>query len=100
MISLVPLIVKIGPWLLAAAGVVFGLFRHQQAKVDSAAADQKVAAANAQIAQSQTAEAQASVTALQAGSDAATARANVDSDVAGMAAQEVRDELQDWTRRN
>ncbi|WP_175796322.1 hypothetical protein [Burkholderia anthina] len=100
MISVVPLLVKIGPWLLAVVGVVFGLFRHQQAKVESAAADQKVAEAQAQIAQSQTAEAQASASALRAGNDASAARTGINSDVAGMSAQEVRDELQDWTRRN
>ncbi|WP_143747993.1 hypothetical protein [Burkholderia sp. JKS000303] len=100
MISVVPLIFKIGPWLLAAAGVVFGLFRHQRAKVDSAAADKMVAEASAQVAQLQTAEAQASATAMQAGSDAAAARTGINNDLTGMSAEEVRDELQAWTRRN
>ncbi|WP_244119057.1 hypothetical protein [Burkholderia gladioli] len=86
--------------LAGAVGVIFGLFRHQQAKATTAAADQKVAEAQTQVAQQQTADAQANATAAQAGGDAAAARTQIDSDVAAKPAQEVKDELQnDWTRQ-
>lgn len=85
--------------LTGVAGVIFGLFRHQQAKATRAAADQKVAEAQTQVAQQQTAEAQANATAAQAGGDAAAARTQIESDVAGEPVQEVRNDLQDWTHR-
>ncbi|WP_186130184.1 hypothetical protein [Burkholderia gladioli] len=85
--------------IAGAAGIVFGLFRHQQAKATTAAADQKVAEAHAQVAQQQTADAQANSTAAQAGSDAAAARTATDGAVSGMTTEEVKDALDSWTRK-
>ncbi|VWB70721.1 hypothetical protein [Burkholderia lata] len=98
MITVLPILVKLGPWLLAVAGILFGLFRHQQAKADSAAAKAQGAAADEKIAQAQMADAQASEAAQAAANDAGAARTSADSQVAAMPASEVRNELQDWTR--
>ncbi|WP_186249157.1 MULTISPECIES: hypothetical protein [unclassified Burkholderia] len=98
MTAILPLLLKLGPWLIAGAGVLFGLFRHQQAKADIAAAKAQGAAADAKVAQAQTADAQANAAAQAAASDAGAARTSADSQIAGMPASEVHDELQDWTR--
>ncbi|MBU9196032.1 hypothetical protein MJS38_14740 [Burkholderia gladioli] len=84
--------------IAGAAGIIFGLFRHQQAKATTAAADQKVAEAQAQVAKQQTADAQANTTAAQAGSDATAARTATESVVSGMSTEEVKDALDPWTR--
>lgn len=52
------------PWLISGAAIVFGLFRHQQAKTATAKASAKVAQAQASIATS-------NVTAALAGQQAA-----------------------------
>ena len=98
MTAVLPILLKFGPWLLAAAGVLFGLFRHQQAKADIAAAKAQGAAADEKIAQAQAADAQANAAAQAAAADAGAARASEETDIAGMPASEVRNELQDWTR--
>jgi hypothetical protein len=98
MTALLPLLIKIGPWLLGALGLAFGLFRHQQAKTATAQADAAKAQAGQQVAVQQVAEAQANADAQKAGSDAAAARTAVDNAVAAKPADEVRNELQNWTR--
>ncbi|EKS9815533.1 hypothetical protein QDD76_007075 [Burkholderia cepacia] len=46
---MLPILVKFGPWLLAAAGVLFGMFRHQQAATATAKAAATVAQAQATV---------------------------------------------------
>lgn len=84
--------------LVALSGVVFGLFRHQQAKVATAQADAVKAQAGQQIAAQQVAETQANADAQKAGSDATAARVAIDNAVAAKPVDEVRNELQNWTR--
>lgn len=98
MTAIIPLLLKIGPWLLGAFGIAFGLFRHQQAKTATAQADAVKAQANQQVAVQQIAEVQANADAQKAGSNAAKARAEIDNDVAAKPADEVRNELDQWTR--
>ncbi len=99
MTAILPLLLKAGPWLLAAAGVLFGLFRHQQARVATAQASEVKAQAGQQVAAQQVAETQANADAQKAGSDAAAARTDVDNAIAAKPTDEVRNELQDWTRK-
>ncbi|WP_124076346.1 hypothetical protein [Burkholderia gladioli] len=90
--------------LLGGVAAAAGAWLHGKstgAKQATQAAAGQIAEAHAatQAAQSQAADAQAAATAAQAGTDASTARAAIDNDVAGMPAQEVRDALDPWTRR-
>lgn len=98
MTALLPLLLKIGPWLLALAGAIFGAFRHQQAKTAAAQANQKVAQAQQQVSEQRAAEAQANEAAQKAGSDAATARTDIENQIATQPKDEVRNELDKWTR--
>ncbi|MFY4697911.1 hypothetical protein [Burkholderia glumae] len=86
--------------LAAAAGAwLHGKSTGAKQATQVAAGQIAEARAAAQAAQSQTADAQAAASAAQAGTDASAARAAIDNDVAGMPAQEVRDELRNnWTR--
>lgn len=97
------IIASIWPYLLSGAvalgGVVFGMFRHQQAKTATAQADAAKAQAGQQVAAQQVAETQANADAQKAGSDAAAARTDIDNAVAAQPTDEVRNELQDWTRK-
>lgn len=70
MTTILPLILKLGPWLLAMAGVLFGLLRHQQAATATAKAQATVAQAAAQSEASNAAAAQAGQQAAVAASDA------------------------------
>lgn len=98
MTAILPLLFKAGPWILGALGIAFGLFRHQQAKTATAQANEAKAQAGQQIAAQQVAETQANADAQKAGSDAAKARTDIDNDVAAKPANEVKSELQNWTR--
>jgi len=60
---------KFGPWLLGLAGLLFGAFRHQQAKADKARAAQQVAEADKRAAVNDAANAQANAIGAQAGAD-------------------------------
>jgi len=99
---MIAILSSIWPYVLsgvvALGGVVFGLFRHQQAKVATAQADAVKAQAAQQVAAQQVAETQANADAQKAGSDAAATRAAVDNAVAAQPANEVRHDLQNWTR--
>lgn len=96
---LLDLLAKAWPLILAAAGILFGLFRHQQAKTAIAKANQKAAEADARAAQNDAALAKANETAAQAGAAAVKERENVENDIAagkpGDAAQQLRN---DWSR--
>ncbi|TDV06076.1 hypothetical protein [Paraburkholderia caballeronis] len=84
--------------LTGAGGVLFGLFRHQQAKTATAQAAQVKAEAQQQVAAQQVAETQANADAQKAGSAAAVVRTDIDNQVAATPPSEVHDELQNWTR--
>lgn len=82
MTAMLAILAKVWPFILMAAGVIFGMFRHQQAKTATAQADQKVAEAQAKIAQNNAALAQANQAGAQAGADNAKVRHDED-DTAG-----------------
>jgi hypothetical protein len=97
--AILPLLIKLGPLVLGALGILFGLFRHQQAKTATAQADAVKAQAGQQVAAQQVAETQANADAQKAGSDAAAVRTDIDNTIAAQPTDEVRNELQDWTRK-
>ncbi|ALJ98710.1 MULTISPECIES: hypothetical protein [Burkholderia] len=104
--TIIPILLKFGPWLLAAAGVLFGMFRHQQARAVTAQAGQKAAEAQAtaaaareQVAQSANAEAQANADAAQAGAAAAKERSDAETNVGALPAGGAEQQLRDgWSR--
>lgn len=63
---------KLIPWVLGAAGVLFGLFRHQQAKITTAEANQKVTEVTSEAAQ---ANAEAEIRRAETQKNAALAKA-------------------------
>lgn len=79
MTGMLALALKVGPWLLAALGVLFGVFRHQQASTATAKANQKAAEADAKVAQKDAALAQANEAGAQAGADNAKVRRDEDA---------------------
>ncbi|RAS11262.1 hypothetical protein [Cupriavidus alkaliphilus] len=86
------------PFLLAAPGVVFGWIRHLQARAATADAKATAARAERQVAQQRESEAKANADAQQAGADATAARVGIENDVAAKPPDEVRNELDRWTR--
>jgi hypothetical protein len=90
------------PYILAALGVIGGLFGiawgNKTAKTAQAQADTAKAQAVAQVSVEQTAEAQANQAAAQTGAAAVAARTDVENTVAAQPAAEVKNELQAWTR--
>ncbi len=91
------------PYILAALGLIGGAFGiawgRKSAQTASAQVDAAKAQASQQVAVQQVAEAQANAAAQKAGSDAAAARTQIDNAVAAQPTDEVRNELQDWTRK-
>lgn len=69
MTAVLAALVKFGPWLLGLAGVLFGAFRHQQAKAEQSKAAQQVAEADKRAADNDAANAQANAAGAQAGAD-------------------------------
>ncbi|MDN7893034.1 hypothetical protein QZM93_30985 [Burkholderia cepacia] len=81
--TIIPILLKFGPWLLAAAGVLFGMFRHQQAAAATAKAAATVAQAQATVDAGNAAAAQVGQQAAAAAADAqqqAAATPNSDLD--------------------
>ncbi|MCO1396429.1 hypothetical protein [Burkholderia cenocepacia] len=80
--TIIPILLKFGPWLLAAAGVLFGIFRHQQAATATAKAQATVARAAAESEASNAAAAQVGQQAAAAAAGAQQqAAATPDSDL-------------------
>lgn len=79
MTALLEILAKAWPFILAAGGVMFGMFRHQQAKTATAKADQKAAEADAKVAQNDAALAQANQAGAQAGAENAKVRRDEDT---------------------
>ncbi|MGO4763802.1 hypothetical protein AB4120_14795 [Cupriavidus sp. 2KB_3] len=99
MTAALAILAKIWPFLLAAGGVIFGMFRHQQAKSASAEAGQKVAEAEAKVAHAAKSEAEANAVAARAGADASRERTNVEKEIAAGPAGESAERLRsDWSR--
>lgn len=82
MTTILSILADAWPFVLAAVGVLFGLFRHQQAKADAAEAKQKEAEADAHIARNDAAVAQANQAGAQVGADNAKVRRDEDAAVA------------------
>ncbi|WP_186425103.1 hypothetical protein [Cupriavidus metallidurans] len=83
MTAILAALVEFGPWVLGALGVLFGMFRHQQAKSTEAAANQKAAEADARAAQVDAVQAKANQDAARAGADNAKVRRDEDAAAAG-----------------
>lgn len=97
--TIVAMLLKFGPWVLGLLGILFGMFRHQQAKTATAEAGQKVAEAEQSKAQNDAALAAANQAGAQAGADNAKVRRDEDATAgnlpAGDAARVLHDE---WGR--
>jgi hypothetical protein len=90
---------KAWPFLIAAVGVIFGMFRHQQAKATSADAGRKVAEAQTVVAQVTASAAKSNADAAQAGAAAIKERTNVENEIAAMPAGGAAERLRnDWSR--
>ncbi|GAA7771026.1 hypothetical protein RN01_29930 [Cupriavidus sp. SHE] len=83
MTALLAILAKIWPFLLTAGGIIFGMFRHQQAAKTEAQAKQREAEADAQVAQANAVLAKANEDAARAGADNAKVRRDEDAAVAG-----------------
>ena len=79
MTAAIEVLTSLWPFLVAAAGVVFGMFRHQQAKSATAKAKQTEAEATAHAARNDAALAQANQAGAQAGADNAKVRRDEDA---------------------
>lgn len=113
MIAILGMLGSTWPYLLAGAGVLWGVFKHLQSNSKDAAADKKVAQAQTAVAQAQTAvaqaqttlaqandaSAQANATAAQAGAESLKEKVNVTNDVTSMPAGAAAAELRsDWSK--
>jgi hypothetical protein len=83
MTAVIAILAKIWPFLLAAGGVVFGMFRHQQAAKTEAQAKQREAEADSHAAQTDAIQAKANQDAARAGADNAKVRRDEDAAAAG-----------------
>lgn len=90
------------PYLLGALGLIGGAFGIVWGRKSSQTAKAQVSAAQAgataEVQTEQTAEAQANAAAAQTGAAAVAARTDADNAVAAKPADEVRNELENWTR--
>lgn len=77
--TIIALLLKFGPWVLGIIGILFGAFRHQQAKTATAEAGQKIAEAEQAKAQNDAALATANQEGAQAGAYNAEVRRNEDA---------------------
>jgi hypothetical protein len=100
MTALLDIVVKVWPFVLAAAGVLFGVFRHQQAKVATAKADQRIAEAEARAAQNDAALSKANEDAATQTAASAKERTDVENRVADAAPGDAARSLRDYWTRN
>lgn len=97
--TIIGMLLKFGPWVLGLLGILFGAFRHQQAKTATAEAGQKVAEAQKAQADSDAALAAANQAGAQAGTDNAKVRRDEDANAAGLPAGDAGRVLHDeWGR--
>lgn len=96
------ILATVWPYILAGLGVLAGLLGVAWGRKTTQTAQAQATAAKAQAAQQvavqQIAEAEANQTAAQAGAVAAQSRNDIDNAVAAKSADEVRNELQNWTK--
>jgi xanthosine utilization system XapX-like protein len=90
------------PYIVGALGLIGGLlgiaWGHKTTQTAKAQVDTAKAQAVAQVSVERTAEAQANQAAAQSGAAAVAARTEVDNTVATKPTDEVRNDLQNWTR--
>ncbi|VVE59447.1 hypothetical protein PIN31009_05533 [Pandoraea iniqua] len=97
--TIVALLRKFGPWVLGILGVLFGAFRHQQAKTVTAEAGQKMAEAEQAKAQNDAALAAANQAGVQTGADNTKVRRDEDSNADGLPAGDAGRVLhEEWGR--
>ena len=97
--SVAALLLKFGPWVLGILGVLFGAFRHQQAKMVAAQAGQKVAESQKEQAQNDAALAAANQAGAQTGADNAKVRRDEDATAGNLPAGDAGRVLHDeWGR--
>jgi sRNA-binding protein len=93
----IELLLKLGPWIVGAlglvGGVVFGTFRHQQAKTATAEADAAKAQAARVVAQKQSEVDQGNAAASAAGEQAVVNRAKADQTAAAAAREDIDAQL-------
>lgn len=94
---MIELLFKIGPWIVGGlglvGGVIFGTFRHQQAKTATAEADAAKAQAAQAIAQKQSEVDQGNAAASAAGEQAVVNRAAADKTAAAAASDDIDAQL-------
>ncbi|WP_191623282.1 hypothetical protein [Pandoraea fibrosis] len=99
--TVVAMLFKFGPWVLGTLGILFGIFRHQQAKTSTAIADKEKAQTEAKVSNMEATIAMANEKAVQAGAAAAKERANVENSIASGKSGDslrVRRRRNDWSR--
>lgn len=97
--SIVALLLKFGPWMLGILGILFGAFRHQQAKTATAEAGKKVAEAEQAKAQNDAALAEVNQAGAQTGADNAKVRRDEDDTARNLPAGDAGRVLHDeWGR--
>lgn len=96
------IIAAVWPYILGGLGVLAGVlgvaWGRKTTQTAKAQVDTAKAQAGQQVAVQQAAEAEANQTAAQAGADAVQSRTDIDNAVAAKPADEVRNELQSWTK--
>ncbi|WP_150664651.1 hypothetical protein [Pandoraea commovens] len=97
--TIAALLLKFGPWVLGLLGVLFGAFRHQQAKTATAEAGQKVAEAEQANARNDAALAAANQQGAQAGAHNAEVRRDEDATAGNLPAGDADRVLhEEWGR--
>lgn len=98
--TIAAVLLKFGPWVLGLLGVLFGAFRHQQAKTATAEAGKKVAEAEQAKAQNDAALAAANQAGAQTGADNAKVRRDEDSAADALPAGDANRVLHDEWGKN
>jgi hypothetical protein len=96
--AILAILAEVWPFLLAAGGVIFGLFRHQQAKSTAAQAEQKVAEAETRAARNDAALAQANQAGAEAAAEAVKERTDVENETASLDHAALDERLRRWER--
>lgn len=94
---MIELLMKLGPWIVGglglAGGILFGSFRHQQAKAATSDAEKVKAAAAATVAEKQSQVDQANAAASAAGEQAVVNRSQADKTAASATADDIDAQL-------
>jgi len=99
MTGLIEIALKVGPWMLAVLGLLFGWSRHKQAQTTTAQAKQSQAEANAKVANIQKSEAEANAAVAQEAGKAVKERTDAENRIAADPSGESSRILRDqWSR--